>query len=202
MKRGTCETGTEMSCLRLAPSLRCASGMDSRSRQNISRSRSLSATLAFRTQPDSSASASVFSSRASSGSLARDVDSSHSTYQSACVSSGSATPGICRRVRSTAMRGINSKELTQSPLPSRSAPSSDTAASGSRTATKAVARDLSAGYSLRQAAVMMPSVPSAPRNSDFTSYPVLSLRSPVSVSSTRPSASTTSRPSTSSRAMP
>ena len=45
-------------------------------------------------------------------------------------------------VRSTPMRGMSSNELTQSPLASRSAPSSDTAASGSRTATKAVAREL------------------------------------------------------------
>ena len=36
---GTLDTGTEMSCLRLGPSLRCASGIVSRSRQNASRSR-------------------------------------------------------------------------------------------------------------------------------------------------------------------
>ena len=71
------------------------------------------------------------------------------------------------RVSSTPTRGISSNEVTQSPLAARSSPNNETAAPGSRTATKAVARDFSDGYSLMQAAVITPSVPSAPRNSDF-----------------------------------
>ena len=67
------------------------------------------------------------------------------------------------------MRGISSNDVTQSPLAARSEPSNDTAASGSRTAMNAVARDFNDGYSLMQAAVITPSVPSAPRNSDLMS---------------------------------
>ena len=50
------------------------------------------------------------------------------------------------------------------------------------------------GKSLSTAAVMMPSVPSAPTKSCFRSYPVLSLRRPRRPFQMRPSGSTTSRP--------
>ena len=94
MKRGTCDTGTEMSCLRLAPSLRCASGMDSRSRQNASRSRSFCATAASVTHPSPSACFERVLQDASSGSPAREEDSSHSTYHGDGGDSGSITPGM------------------------------------------------------------------------------------------------------------
>ena len=67
------------------------------------------------------------------------------------------------------MRGMSSNELTLSPLVARSAPSNSTAACGSRTARNAVANERSAGWSLRHAAVMTPSVPSAPTNSALMS---------------------------------
>ena len=50
MNSGSDATGTEMSCLRLEPARRCASGMCSRRNQNSARTRSLVASAASRTQ--------------------------------------------------------------------------------------------------------------------------------------------------------
>src|SRR5690349_17237743 len=105
----------------------------------------------------------------SSGSPARDDDSSASTYHADGADSGSTTPGMWRVVSSTPTRGISSKEVTLSLLTWRSRSSNDTAAAGSRMAMNAVARDRIAGNNLMHAAVMTPSVPSAPRNSDLMS---------------------------------
>ena len=66
-------------------------------------------------------------------------------------------------------REINSKAVTQSPQYARSSASRATAASGSVTTAKATACERGRGNSLSTAALMMPSVPSAPINRFFRS---------------------------------
>jgi hypothetical protein len=61
------------------------------------------------------------------------------------------------------MRCTSSKAMTSPPLPI-TRDSRVSAASGEGTATKAVSTRFSAGTSRNAAAVMTPSVPSAPRN--------------------------------------
>ncbi len=99
-----------------------------------------------------------------------------------------------RTVNSTAMRGRYSNVVTQSPVASRKRASRSTAACMPGTATNAVSIVRGCGNSFRLAAVMIPSVPSAPMKRSRRSYPVLSLRRLDKPSMTRPSASTTSRP--------
>ncbi len=66
-------------------------------------------------------------------------------------------------------RGSSSKLTRESPLAARQRARSSTAASRSRSAAKAVTRSFGAGKSRSTAAVMMPSVPSAPMKSCFRS---------------------------------
>ncbi len=81
-------------------------------------------------------------------------------------------------------------------------PSSAVAARTEASAHSATSRSRGRGASFSTAAVMIPSVPSLPTNSWRRQYPVLSLRSRRSPSHTVPSGSTTSSPSTRSRALP
>ena len=60
MKPGIAATGTEMSCLAAGPSLRSASEIESRSRQNASACASLAAIVASSISPVSSAGAQRF----------------------------------------------------------------------------------------------------------------------------------------------
>ncbi len=76
------------------------------------------------------------------------------------------------------------------------------AASGEGRAHNATAVSRGRGTSFSTAAVMTPSVPSAPTNNWRRQYPVLSLRNRRSPFHTTPSARTTSSPSTRSRALP
>ena len=117
MKRGTCDTGTEMSCLRLAPSLRCASGMDSRSRQNASRSRSFCATAGVADPAGfERARQRLLEQRVERLVGARGRQFARARTTPTARPADRRRPGMCRVVSSTPMRGISSNEVTQSPL--------------------------------------------------------------------------------------
>ena len=122
---GRLATGTETSCLRLAPSRRCASGIDSRRRQSASRCGPEVANTA-------SSNETVFAARARARARAsarsdgssRALDTSHSTYQACAPPSGSARRARARRRARRALRGSSSKVVTSSPLATRNRPSS------------------------------------------------------------------------------
>ena len=99
-----------------------------------------------------------------SGASAAGEESSISTNQSWRPSNGSRTPGTLAVTKSTQRRDSISKATTVSPLASRAAVSSASAASGPVTAAHAVVVARGRGSSLSTAAVTIPSVPSAPMN--------------------------------------
>ena len=82
---------------------------------------------------------------------------------------GSACPGTPASNKSKIGRPMSSNAETASPSRQRTWPSSSTPASGKSTPIHAVSLAVGLGNSLSTAAVMMPSVPSAPMNSCFRS---------------------------------
>jgi hypothetical protein len=99
--------------------------------------------------------------------LAAEISSS--TYHGWLAANGSRAPGILRVTNSSAMRGMNSNAVRSRPQ-APSASCSRASASSIRTSdTNAVARSAGRGNSLSTAAVMMPSVPSAPISRFFRS---------------------------------
>ena len=122
----------------LAPSRRCASGIVSRSRQNISRCVSLAAIAASAISPASIAAASSASMLSRAAAAPRPMPISSSTYHGCGRSSGSLVEATCCRTSSSATRGTSSNVVTASLVNARSRDSSATAACGSGTPTKAV----------------------------------------------------------------
>ena len=90
-------------------------------------------------------------------------ESSARTYQGEASASGWRTPAW-RIENCRAISAMSSKPTTRLPLMSCASDSRSTAACGEGTAMKAVSRDFGLGTSFITAAVMMPSVPSAPMN--------------------------------------
>src|SRR6185437_3517218 len=91
------------------------------------------------------------------------------TYQGDLVCSGSAVCGMCASTKSSPMRGTISKAETSPPVCSCRRASKLTAAAGEGIATNAVTRSAGLANSFNAAAVMTPSVPSAPTNNCFRS---------------------------------
>ena len=82
----------------------------------------------------------------------------------ACSRADRATPVPCLSTNSMPTRAISSKLVTPPPARSCARLSSSSAACGEGTPTKAVSTARGRGNSFSTAAVMMPSVPSAPMN--------------------------------------
>ena len=95
MKRGMSATGTEMSCARVWPSLRSASEMESRRRQNASAWASLEAIAASAMRPCWRAAPSSCSSSAEMFASASAVVASTSTCHGCWPASGERVPGMC-----------------------------------------------------------------------------------------------------------
>ncbi len=160
MKAGTAATGTETSCLIEPPSGFCDGEISSRSFQNAARWLRLSAITASSITSCSSAAVRIASS-VSRASLRGD-DTSSSTYQGWRPESGSRLP--IATLKRTAISAISSKLVSSLAAASRASCNSVSACCGERSPTKAVATARGLGNSLSVAAVMMPSVPSAPMN--------------------------------------
>ena len=100
----------------------------------------------------------------------RCEDSSISTYQGCGAASGSRQPAAwLQHAFDARSRGINSKLVTPPPARSVAMPSRSSAASGEGRPTKAVSTERGRGTSRSTAAVITPSVPSAPMNRFFRS---------------------------------
>ena len=86
----------------------------------------------------------------------------HERVPGMAIANGSRAPDKWRSTKSTLRRDMISKPVSRSPASSRRMPIRSTAACGPGRATHAVTRLRTAGKSLSTAAVMTPSVPSAP----------------------------------------
>ena len=116
--------------------------------------------------------------------------------------SGIIAPGICAITSAIPAPDMYSKAWIAAASSRWHWPKSLSAASSDGTAQSATASSRGRGQSFRTAAVMIPSVPSLPTKSWRRQYPVLSLWRRRSPFHTVPSGSTTSSPSTRSRALP
>ncbi len=169
MNSGTEAIGTEMSCLIDAPSGFCPSGKFSRNAQKAFAWARLAAITASPAIPLSSASESTVSIRLFASSDERPDEISISTCQGHSPSSGGTKSGMCfldeiqRRLADQFERGQAGAGLV-SARPNRA-----NAASGDFKPAQATSRPFGFGTSFITAAVMMPSVPSAPTNRFFRS---------------------------------
>ena len=145
-----------MSCLIEPPSGFCDSEISSRAAQKSARWLSDWASAASVTMPRSMAASSSAIMAPGTGSA-----SSASTYHGEGADSGWRTPAW-RIVNCRAMSAMSSKATTRLPLISFASDRRSTAACGEGTAMKAVSWLFGLGKSFITAAVMMPSVPSAP----------------------------------------
>ena len=128
----------------------------------------ISAIAASATSPRSTPSARIASIVSRKPVRACD-DNSISTYQDALSLSGSRAPASYFSTASMPSRTISSNDVMLPPLCSLAMPSSSSAASGDATPTNAVSTERGRGIRRSVAAVMMPSVPSAPMNRFFRS---------------------------------
>ncbi len=165
--RGTAATGTEMSCLIEAPSLLCTSLICSRAVHISVRSASDIAMLALLTMPASNASSRPACNAPGTPPLGRLT--STSAYQGARLAAGSRAIMRCLSCSSMPKRGISSNAVSREPTRSRIRVNSSSAFSGPSNEQKAVSCASGLGNSFSVAAVMMPSVPSAPTSRSLRS---------------------------------
>ena len=154
--------GIEMSWLEIAPISRFASGIVSRTRQKLCRCASLCAISAAPTSPRSSAAPSVASSRAPISAPAASAAST-STRQLARHRRRHrhVRQHLGEKRQPLHPDQLERRDRTAEPDPQQRA-ASPSAASGEATDTQAVAVSPGSGISRRLAAVIRPSVPSAP----------------------------------------
>ena len=162
-------TGTDTSCLMLAPSGRCASDTASRRRQKSRACASEPAIAASTIRPFSVAASSALSICCSAEPSAFSPDISSNTYQAYFVANGSRAPARFFSTKSMTMRGMNSKAVRPVPAVSCARLNRPSADLKSGMATIAVAFSTGRGNSFSTAAVMMPSVPSEPMNRSLRS---------------------------------
>ena len=158
----------------LPPAVLSARGIDSRTCQNVWESCRELAMAASVISPSSNAPSKMCSIMLSWGFFSRE--SSTSTFQGESLSGGTSISGRYFLTRPIGKSLINSKAVREEPAFILNRFRSFPASWILFRQQKAVSFSFAAGKSFRTTAVIMPIVPSLPKNKSLKSYPVLSLR--------------------------
>ncbi len=169
--------GRAISCLIVPPSAACASDIASRTAQKAAHCAADAAMLPSVTHPSSSAADRMAVSVSVAWPRACQAEISTSTCQGERCDTGDRSPGRWRCTNVRLRSFISSNAVSPAPASASAVASRRAAAAGEGVAANATQRSAGRGDSASTAAVMMPSVPSAPMNRLRRSRPALSLRS-------------------------